>query len=984
MASSSVDLNLPNLFGDVLEDNVVFCIDTSGSMHNSLPVIKLHLQETLCKMAADKNKKFFNIIEFNSKVTAWADKLICSTRETSALAMEWVRQLSAQTGTNTLGALQAAFSSPHVNAIYLVTDSLPEQHRTDILDEVVSLSNGRPVHCICITDSVPETALTDFLEDLAVETFGSLQIIQVSAHGYVERVTPVYAANHGQDKMLITPSGGRYTPQKSCSLTSTLQVDPDYWKSYRYLGHPYFHPSFHNYPIWPYYPFCWPNRYLYGSKAWSRFYPARSFLKDQQNEIEAILTPGAGSLLIGKKVLARRHEDGFFYLGSVQSQILLNQFLVAFGPCKHGDFLDTTYQETEVFDIIDYNEAARHSILTGDYVLAPWEPEGEKFRPGKVIYGQETRHSEPRSKDSKLTISFDNGIVANINPDIVVWIPKEFYNRVKMELQMPSSARRYIQSQNGYPRVTKPGYPSSGPQPKPKDYYCINPLSLRQPSFILMNGGLLPYPASFLPVSDLYPSTRKLAVEAAVPKMCENDIVITSDEIQSQIVPGTNLSAKELNDKVTNLITEHKEGMDSLEKRRALKARDKNSKERKTDSKKYLHSSYAKDQDADEDKEKGDDEKRQTSIRWEEDATFDESDEEDLLPSQKADLATSDLENSPDLGFYDDFGLDDLGPIVSTKDTGLNTDFLYTKSKMPSQYRPPWKYWHSDPIPSLTEQSSKYGPFRETMLQVPLELRDKPKYPDPADWSSSTFNYVDRFANHRHKDSVKELLKTPKPPDTPPPTNRQLRRETQIPQHITDEEKAISRQQSRRQAVLARELAWKQKMEKAEQLEKVKENSRREKVLKRIMEANHLFQEEQRQIQATCDAKKQINAEIQHAIGTKRQFEWQRQDQQLKARQIQRENRDKEQAIKYFKQQEDEVTKKKLQFDRSQRHWAEVRNQLAREEAEANARMQRAQHAKIRQIKHFQRREKENQEKKRKKEVNAEQQLALYRSRVFP
>lgn len=103
MASSSVDLNLPNLFGDVLEDNVVFCIDTSGSMHNSLPVIKLHLQETLCKMAADKNKKFFNIIEFNSKVTAWADKLICSTRETSALAMEWVRQLSAQTGTNTLG-----------------------------------------------------------------------------------------------------------------------------------------------------------------------------------------------------------------------------------------------------------------------------------------------------------------------------------------------------------------------------------------------------------------------------------------------------------------------------------------------------------------------------------------------------------------------------------------------------------------------------------------------------------------------------------------------------------------------------------------------------------------------------------------------------------------------------------------------------------------------------------------------------------------
>lgn len=79
---------------------------------------------------------------------------------------------------------------------------------------------------------------------------------------------------------------------------------------------------------------------------------------------------------------------------------------MAFGPCKHGDFLDTTYQETDVFDIIDYNEAARHSILTGDYVLAPWEPEGEKFRPGKVIHGQETRHSEPSKVVHFIFISF--------------------------------------------------------------------------------------------------------------------------------------------------------------------------------------------------------------------------------------------------------------------------------------------------------------------------------------------------------------------------------------------------------------------------------------------------------------------------------------------------------------------------------------------------------------------------------------------------
>ena len=324
--ASCVNLSPPNMFGDVPEDNVIFCIDTSGSMHNALPVVKLHLQETLCIMAAHKNKKFFNIIEFNSEVTAWSDKLICSTQETSALAMEWVGQLSAQTGTNTLGALQAAFHSPQVDAVYLVTDSLPEQHRTDILDEIVTLSNGRPVHCICITDSVPETALTDFLEDLSIETYGTLHIVQVSTHGYVERVTPVYTADHRQGRMLLTSSGGRYTPQKSCSLTSTLQVNPDYWKVSSYMGSPYFYPLLHYYPSWPYNPFFFPNYYLYGPRAWSRFYPARSWLKDKQNEMESSLTPGAGAILIGKKVLARRYEDGLFYLGTVQSQVNISQY----------------------------------------------------------------------------------------------------------------------------------------------------------------------------------------------------------------------------------------------------------------------------------------------------------------------------------------------------------------------------------------------------------------------------------------------------------------------------------------------------------------------------------------------------------------------------------------------------------------------------------------------------------------------------------
>ena len=75
------------------------------------------------------------------------------------------------------------------------------------------------------------------------------------------------------------------------------------------------------------------------------------------------------------------------------AQILEDKFLIAFGPCKHGKYRETTYQDTYVFDIVDYHDAQRHTILTGDHVLAPWEPEGEMYGPGIVIDGQEKRQA---------------------------------------------------------------------------------------------------------------------------------------------------------------------------------------------------------------------------------------------------------------------------------------------------------------------------------------------------------------------------------------------------------------------------------------------------------------------------------------------------------------------------------------------------------------------------------------------------------------
>ena len=70
-----------------------------------------------------------------------------------------------------------------------------------------------------------------------------------------------------------------------------------------------------------------------------------------------------------------------------------------FGPCKHGQFKKTTYQEIFVYDLIAHDDALRHSVCVSDQVIAPFEPEGERYGPGVVIQGQEKRAAQGTLED---------------------------------------------------------------------------------------------------------------------------------------------------------------------------------------------------------------------------------------------------------------------------------------------------------------------------------------------------------------------------------------------------------------------------------------------------------------------------------------------------------------------------------------------------------------------------------------------------------
>jgi len=321
---------IPTIFGETFEKSVTFCVDTSGSMFKGLHIVKEHLIETLLKHSKKSQPTYFNIIEFNTDVTQWADKMVKCSRETVEVASQWINRLGAKTGTNTQDALLTALEDPGCEAVYLVTDGLPDQHPVDILDQVSNASRGRPIHCIYLcTEDTMDTAAVEFLEDLSVESYGSFHIITITQHGCVERITPIYRADHAHERIVRTLNGTMHNHMKTCSVATRLKVDPEESLSLTprvsmlssgppgHYGNPYFHPAWGHW-------FMHPYRYYY-PHGWSRYRPARGWLKAQETMLDHIessdVSPAAGALLIGKYVLARRIDDGYFYIGRVKSQV---------------------------------------------------------------------------------------------------------------------------------------------------------------------------------------------------------------------------------------------------------------------------------------------------------------------------------------------------------------------------------------------------------------------------------------------------------------------------------------------------------------------------------------------------------------------------------------------------------------------------------------------------------------------------------------
>ncbi|CAH1777455.1 unnamed protein product [Owenia fusiformis] len=171
------------LFGTVLEDQVYFLIDVSGSMVPSIQFVKDKLFVLMQEQLRHKQK--VNFVAFSSKAVPWKDRLVDVNERNLQGAWAWIQSLSCQGSTNTLAALKFALADHQTHAIYLLSDGRPDQPPKNILAQV-QLSQRIPIHTISF--NCQDEGANDFLCNLAKDTGGRFHYF--SEHGIDIEVGP--------------------------------------------------------------------------------------------------------------------------------------------------------------------------------------------------------------------------------------------------------------------------------------------------------------------------------------------------------------------------------------------------------------------------------------------------------------------------------------------------------------------------------------------------------------------------------------------------------------------------------------------------------------------------------------------------------------------------------------------------------------------------------------------------------------------------
>ncbi|XP_022112063.1 uncharacterized protein LOC110991156 isoform X2 [Acanthaster planci] len=723
---------IPTIFGDLEAKSITFLVDTSGSMYPYLEVVKEHLVEVLLARSFKRNDSMFNIMEFSSEVVPWADCMVKCTPQTVTVAAEWVKNLGCKTGTNTLDALLAGFADRACEALYLVTDGLPDQTPEEILQHVALVSDGRPVHAIYLAGGIADLPACEFLTFLATETAGTFQTVRLSSKGSIEEVKVVVCSDHAPPQIPNPPpttldnppmrnvkvydvSAGNGIPAtsikttlpnlprsntvtyvdqsdematKMCSVTTSVDHDPAEQRLISVDDIPTRVIRTENVQL------------RYPDLTWETYRPTAKLVRKLLANADSNSVTG-GVLLQGMRVLARRDKDGFYCLGYVKQQVTANHtFLIEFDKEPRSK-AQPQLQETAVYDIISYNDASRHSVAAGDKVLAPHGKLQFRYAPGSVLEGLEGRSSGCAADSEGLVVSFFDGKTEKISKHTSIWIPLKLYERIKLEIQMPITARQYLVNNPYYPVMLPPGYNS---RTGVGTGYLSKTTAGAQETGYLMGGyeAVGKYPV-YVPV---YPDDSP-AFGFRMPSVRES--IVKSEEVH-KLIPGTNLTKEDLNRKVMQQLMDHKMIPTMPEVPKASgETRQRVSPPQSGTLRKSV--SFQK--------EEGEMDSGIGSC------TAAPGVANELLSESESEDEEKD-ENVIETGTQ----------TLSLRDSGVGTDYSLLYNYHPDtslDERPPWRYWNPNSKSSRpsSHKNSKAKPFRDTVLSAPAEARAQPILAEP-------------------------------------------------------------------------------------------------------------------------------------------------------------------------------------------------------------------------------------------------------------
>jgi Ca-activated chloride channel family protein len=162
--------DLLNLAGGPKRQEVVFVVDTSGSMDGeSLPQAKGALR--LCLRHLREGDRF-NIIAFESSYRIFAKEPVVFTQKTLEQADHWVASLRADGGTELLAPMTAAVQSVPDGVVVLLTDG-QVGNESEILRAVLTNRKSTRVYSFGIGTNVSDA----LLKDMARQTGGAVEFI---------------------------------------------------------------------------------------------------------------------------------------------------------------------------------------------------------------------------------------------------------------------------------------------------------------------------------------------------------------------------------------------------------------------------------------------------------------------------------------------------------------------------------------------------------------------------------------------------------------------------------------------------------------------------------------------------------------------------------------------------------------------------------------------------------------------------------------